>query len=83
MSAEGSPRSVGPPKAPLILLGLLTVVAFAGPFAIVWVLRGGASPIWPPDRAVEWVMFGGTVGLVVVLLTACTTAGLWARRESR
>ena len=84
MSDEGSSsgESRGLSKAPLILLGVLTVAAFAGPFGILWVLRGGASPIWPPDRAVEWVTFAGTVGLVVVLVTACSTAGWWARRDS-
>ncbi len=39
------------PRLPFVLLGLMTAFSFGGPLAIGYVLRGGASPNWPPDRA--------------------------------
>jgi hypothetical protein len=77
---------------PFVLLGLLTIATFGGPLAILLTLRGGARPEWPPDRPVEWWIFGGSVVAVVVLMAACLTVGLlrWrraprveARREPR
>ena len=68
-----------PPKGPLVLLGLLSVATFAGPFVIYLTLRGGERPEWPPDRAVEWVALCGVIMMVVGLLTACVTSGLWSR----
>ena len=68
-----------PPKGPLVLLGLLSVATFAGPFGIYWILRGGERPEWPPDRAVEWVALCGVTSMVVGLLAACVTSGIWSR----
>lgn len=51
-----------------ILLGLLTLATFGGYFLIGAVLRGGASPAWPPDRPVEWGVFAGVTGSVVGLM---------------
>ena len=71
------------PRGPFVLLGLMTLVTFAGPVAIVATLRGGASREWPPDRAVEWWVFGLTTGLVVVLMAACLRLGLVVKRRAR
>ena len=48
------------PRLPYVLLGLLTLATMVGPVAIVVAIRGGPSPDWPPDRAVEWWTFGLT-----------------------
>ena len=69
-----------PPRAPFVLLGLLTAASFGGPFVLAATIRGGASPQWPPDRAIEWWAFGLITGLVAVLMTACLALGLVHRR---
>ncbi|HEY2155504.1 MAG TPA: hypothetical protein VGH33_07735 [Isosphaeraceae bacterium] len=51
-----------------VLLGLLTLATFGGYFLIGYVLKGGASPAWPPDRPVECGVFAGITGAVVGLL---------------
>ena len=72
-------------RAPFILLGLMTMASFGGPFALVATIRGGASPDWPPDRAIEWWAFGLTTGLVAALMTACLALGLarWRKVVAR
>jgi hypothetical protein len=70
------------PRGPYVLLGLMTLATFAGPVAIVASIRGGASREWPPDRAVEWWIFGLTTGLVLVLMLACLSLGLVHRRRA-
>ena len=65
-----------------MLLGLMTLATFGGPVAIVASLRGGASREWPPDRPVEWWIFGLTTGLVAVLMAACLGLGLVHRRRA-
>ena len=80
MTAPGDPA--GPPKLPLVLLGLLTVATTAGPFVILAAVRGGPLPEWPPDRPVEWWAFAVVTVLVVGLLAACVTTGLWAGKKS-
>lgn len=69
-----------PPKLPLILLGLMTVATFAGPFVIALVIRGGRSTGWPPDRPVEWWTFGLICGGVAVLMVACLAIGFILKR---
>jgi hypothetical protein len=64
-------RSTPPPTLPLVMLGMLTVATFAGPFVILGVLQGGRSTVWPPDRPVEWWTLGLVVGAVVMLMGAC------------
>jgi hypothetical protein len=59
------------PRLPFVLLALMTVFSFGGPLAIGYVLQGGASPRWPPDRPIEWITFVGISGMVVVLMLAC------------
>ena len=75
----------GPTRAPYVLLGLLTLASFGGPFAILWTIQGGTSPHWPPDRAVEWWAFGLTTGTVAVLMIACLALGLarWRKLTPR
>jgi hypothetical protein len=55
-------------KLPFVLLGLMTLFSFGGPLAIGYVLAGGSSPRWPPDRAVEWATFIGVSAMVVIAL---------------
>jgi membrane associated rhomboid family serine protease len=64
------------PRLPFVLLGLMTVFTFGGPVAFGYVLRGGASPNWPPDRPVEWATLLGISGVVVGLMTACLALGV-------
>ena len=62
---------------PYALLGAMTLISFGGPFLVLVVVRGGASPSWPPDRPLEWF----TIALVLVLFAAsfvaCITIGWW------
>ncbi len=66
---------------PFVLLGLLTLATLGGPLAIFLTLKGGESPAWPPDRAVEWWTFGLAIATYLALLAACLTSGLvrWRR----
>jgi hypothetical protein len=68
-----------PPVLPYVLLGLMTLLSFAGPFLIALVFGGGAHPGWPPDRPVEWLAFGVITAAVVALMAVCLTVGLWSR----
>jgi hypothetical protein len=70
-----------PPRTPYVLLGLLTLLTGGGPVLIYRSIGGGANPRWPPDRPVEWGVFGGVVGTYVVLMGACLVIGLrqWRR----
>ena len=63
------------PRAPFVLLGLMTVATVVGPIVISRAIRGGASPHWPPDRPVEWWTFGLITALVVVLMAICLGIG--------
>jgi hypothetical protein len=70
------------PRLPFVLLGLMTVFTFGGPLAIGYVLRGGASPVWPPDRPIEWATFLGVSGMVAALMLACFSL-LLVNRQSK
>lgn len=70
------------PRGPFVLIGLMTVTTVLGPFLIGWVLRGGASRRWPPDRPVEWVTLLGTSGAVILLMLACLLVGFLNRKPS-
>ncbi len=59
------------PRLGLLLLGLLSLACFGGPFLIAGTCGGGTRPGWPPDRPVEWAVLIGTVATVVVLLGLC------------
>jgi hypothetical protein len=74
-----SPPVANTPRAPLVLLGLLTIATMAGPFVIFLAIRGGPSPDWPPDRPVEWWVFGVVTVAVVILMLGCLTAGRWSQ----
>ena len=71
------------PRLPFVLLGLMTAFTFGGPLAIGYVLRGGASPSWPPDRPVEWATFGTVSGMVFVLMMACLSLSMVNRQPVR
>jgi len=73
------------PRLPYVLLAGLTVVAFAGPLAMLLVIRGGPSAGLPPDRAIEWVVIALVFGLFIVLFFACISINWWhpGLRESR
>jgi hypothetical protein len=76
-----STPAANPSKAPLVLLGLMSLVTFTGPFAIFLVIRGGKSAVWPPDRPVEWWIFGVVTLAVVAMMIGCVTAGRWSRQR--
>jgi hypothetical protein len=59
----------------------MTVFTFGGPVLIGYVLGGGASPKWPPDRPIEWATFLGISGMVVILMMACL-ALIWINRKA-
>jgi hypothetical protein len=61
---------------PFVLLGLMTSFSFGGPLVFGFVLAGGTSPRWPPDRPVEWATLIGISAAVVILMTACVAIGL-------
>jgi hypothetical protein len=65
----------------MVLLGATTLFAVGGPFLIGFVLRGGASPAWPPDRPIEWAVLLGVSGLVLALMMTCLSMALVNRRE--
>jgi hypothetical protein len=69
-----SPRSF---YWPYLLLGAMSLVTFGGPFLVLVVVRGGASPNWPPDRAIEWITIAVVFGLFATLFVCCTTVGWW------
>jgi hypothetical protein len=81
-----TPRPPQPPSLPVlpyILLGLMTLATFAGPFVIYASILGGDSGNWPPDRPVEWWVFGVVTGSVAALMGACVTVGLWSKPRGR
>ena len=65
------------------LLAVMTLACFGGPVAIGAVLRGGASPEWPPDRAVEWATLLGVSAGVAVLMILSIALALANQRASR
>ncbi len=73
------PPSPAMSRTPLILLGLMTLATMGGPFAIVLTIQGGRSREWPPDRPVEWWIFGLVVVAVLALMAACLMVGIWSR----
>lgn len=70
-------------KLPFVVLGVMTVLVFAGPLVIWRVLQGGERMEWPPDRPVEWVTFVSIVGLVAALMFGCFGLLLVNRRDER
>jgi hypothetical protein len=62
---------------PYLLLAAMSLVSFGGPFLVLFVVQGGVSADWPPDRALEWITIGLVVVLFVTLFAGCTTLGWW------
>jgi len=62
----------------ILLLGLMTAATLGGPLLIGEALRGGESPVWPPDRPIEWgVLFGiSALVLSLMVLSIATSLGL-------
>ena len=73
-------RPAPPSRAAYALLGAMTLVSFAGPFAIALALRGGDSPRWPPDRPAERAVVGGVFAVFAACLLGCLTVRLWLPR---
>ncbi|MDB5351915.1 MAG: hypothetical protein JWN86_3162 [Planctomycetota bacterium] len=76
-------RSATVSKLPILLLGIMSIASFGGPFGLVWILSGGRRSGWPPDRLVEWASLLGVSGLVVgllMLLLALSLANLKAMK---
>lgn len=69
------------PRAPFVLLALMTSATLFGPLAIILTLRGGAARAWPPDRAVEWITLVGVTALVLGLMAGCVALSVQARRR--
>jgi hypothetical protein len=69
-------------KRMLILLAAMSLGTFGGPVGIGFVLRGGASRSWPPDRPLEWATLYGVSGLVIACLLGIVALGLVQRREA-
>jgi hypothetical protein len=81
LQKQGKVAMAGIRKLPLVLLGVMTVLAFVGPFVIWMVMRGGGHGEWPPDRPVEWFTFVAVAGLVAVLMLACFGLAAGNRRD--
>lgn len=69
------------PRLPYVLLVLMSIVSFGGPFVILWALRGGEQPGWPPDRTAEWAAIATVMALFFSLFIACVSIRLWFRPE--
>ncbi|APW61017.1 hypothetical protein [Paludisphaera borealis] len=76
------PAAAPPSRLPLVLLGLMTLISFGGPFLIAVILWGGPQSGWPPDRPVEWVGVGLVLVLFAACFTACVTIGWWHVRPA-
>jgi len=82
MSAPGSgPFPASRPA--YVLLGLMTLLSFGGPFLIAAILWGGQRSEWPPDRPIEWIGVGSILVLFLVCFIACLTAPLWLPKTAR
>ncbi|WP_435007431.1 hypothetical protein P12x_004731 [Tundrisphaera lichenicola] len=68
------------PRTPFALLAAMTIFTTTGPIGIWAILKGGARPDWPPDRAVEWAVVLGVSAMVVSLMMACCSLVLVNRK---
>jgi hypothetical protein len=72
-----------PPLFPrwfLVMLSLMTLATLGGPLAFGLALRGGPSPVWPPDRPIEWVALLGSAAVVLGLMTATISLSVAQQR---
>lgn len=63
-----SRRSARVERLPLLILAVMTLLCFAGPLGVWWVLLGGRAEGWPPDRPVEWVALIASCGVVLAMM---------------
>lgn len=80
---RGKSQAASPLQTAYILLGLMSLVCFGGPFALALLLSGGERSGWPPDRTVEWVGMYGLLALFTVLFLACLTVRLWLIKPTK
>jgi hypothetical protein len=78
MTANPKPKL---PRLPFVLLGLMTLFSCGGPLVFGFVLGGGASAHWPPDRPVEWGTLIGISAMVLILMAACLSLALTTRKS--
>jgi hypothetical protein len=52
----------------VVLMALMTAVAFGGPLVFALVLRAGRNPDWPPGHAIEWWTLAGISILMIILM---------------
>ena len=71
-----APNPIPPSRLPMVLFGVMTVMCFGGPFGLMWILRGGTEPAWPPDRPVEWVALIGMCAIVASLMVVLLVMNL-------
>jgi hypothetical protein len=57
----------------------MTVVSFGGPFVILFVVRGGDRPNWPPESRFEWLVVFFVFTSALALFLSCVTIRLWYR----
>jgi hypothetical protein len=68
-------------RLPFVLLGLMTLFSFGGPLAFGYVLGGGSSNRWPPDRTVEWATLIGISAVVLILMAVCLSLAFVNHKE--
>jgi hypothetical protein len=71
------PSPVPASRLPFVLLGVMTLISFGGPFLIGVLLWGGPRSDWPPDRPIEWIGVGAVLLAFAACFTACLTIRLW------
>ena len=70
------PRAARVERLPLLILAVMTLLCFAGPLGVWWVLQGGKSEGWPPDRPVEWISLIGSSGVVLAMMIVLLSMNL-------
>ena len=77
------PASKTVKRLPLVMLGVMSIAAFGGPFLVRTVLAGGSNRQWPPDRPIEWYVLIGTCSLVAAMMVLLLVMNLRLNREIR
>jgi hypothetical protein len=66
-----------------VLLGLTTLMTFAGPILIWLAFRRGEHPAWPPESQEEWFVLLLVVVGFGALLVACVGVAAFQLRRGR